>query len=365
MEGGDIAPLFERVVDAMRERFALIDQKENIIFLNNAALPRGKKKEDVIGKQLFAVYPNLIEQGFVDLVKNVFSSGEEYGKEFIEHRTLEGYVGYHHRKIIPFVQGGFVKYAAIIIENVHETKVARAEAERAQMQFKDLIEKLQLFSFELDTTGKFLYVNGAVGPLFGYSPAEMIGQQFARYTLDEDGGRLWQVFWQIVNQGISNGVCENKFQGADGRVVYLRCNIHPVYDEDGKIVGCRGVGEDITVDAERVSALEDAHSLFQQAFQVCPLPLLVVREGKVEVLNKAAYRVCNSVSERVKGAWFLDLFFEEDRAAITTSLSAAERSGRGLCRARLVKNGKAQTPYLVSFMRVNHGLIVALDAKNP
>lgn len=363
-ERPETSALLERVMDSLRERFAVIDHARTILAVNVAALPHDLTKEDILGKNVFEIYPNLVAQGLVEVIDRVFETGEPHIELYVQHQRSDGFTGYHHRKIIPLKHGDTVEAVSIIIENVHEERVAQLRARQFEVEYKELIEHLRLVSFELDATGKFVYVNNAVSPLFGYSPSDLIGKPFTRFVVDEDVGHMWHVFWQIVNQGRPSGVSENRFRTASERVVHMRWNIHPVYDIAGKIVGCRGVGEDITEAAERISALEESRGLFQQTFQVLPHPVFIVKNGEISGMNRAAHRIVNAVHEHMLHRPFIELFVEEDRPRARTFLHDVNEHGRMHFDARLQTNTETYVLHHLLGTRVRDGIVVAFDGKN-
>ncbi|OGH61787.1 MAG: hypothetical protein A2848_01665 [Candidatus Magasanikbacteria bacterium RIFCSPHIGHO2_01_FULL_50_8] len=351
--------MLERVMDCLRERFVVIDRNYKILVVNDAALPNGVSKEQILYQQLFDVYPNLLVQGFKQLVDNVFATSESHVELFVRHTTIDGFTGYHHRKFIPLKDVfGRVEAVIAILENVHDERLAQLQTKQVEHEFEQMIETLQLVSFELNASGTIVKINKAVMPLFGYDSADLLGKSFTRSIHPDDVRSTWHVYWQIVNLGKPFGVCENRFAAADGSYLHMRWSIHPLYDAGGTVVGCRGVGENITADAERMrDAAERAH-MFEQTIQAAPLPLLIVANGTIEKINRAAERLLQ-VHLR-DGAVKLQQLCSEKQLDVLLKLYE-QAQGRGSAHAKLVLSVKeTELPVMATAIRIRNAVVIAL-----
>ncbi len=361
---GHSSTLGERVMDCLRERFVVVDRDWRIVVVNEAALPSGLEKRDVIFKKLFDVYPNLERQGFETLIARVFHSGKSHIEFYVQHTTVDGKTGYFHRKIIPILKGNLVEGVIVMIENVNEEIVAKKQAEQKDFEYKQLIETLQLVSFELDAAGNFIKVNSAALPVLGYRAEDLVGKSFTRLVHSEDVQRMWQIYWQIVNQGRSFGVCENRFTSATGKYIHMRWSIHPLLDSDGTIVGCRGVGENISEAAERTTHFKEKFEVFQQAFQIAPTPLVIVRGDRVEALNRAAHMLTGVSRKTEKNFSVLEIFQESDAEIIKKFINAPLGTGRTTILANVQTSSKRIVPCSVTITPSRFGTVIALDVQH-
>ena len=359
--------LFQRVVDSLRERFVVVDKKFNIVIINDSALPNHFLKEQVLGRKIFDVYPNLAEQGFKHFISTVFDTGEPYVELYARHTTIDSFTGYHHRKVIPIKNGTHVDFVIVIVENVHEEKVAREYAMHIESTYQKLIETLQLVSFELDAAGHFVHVSSAVMPVLGYSVDDLIGKTFTHHVHTEDVRQMWNIYWQIVNQGREFGVCENRFLTKKGLFIHMRWSIHPLFGPDGTIIGCRGVGEDISETVARTESCKQRLTVFEQTFQVAPQPLLVVKNGKTLMYNRAALRLLFGRSVHTPEQTFVELFVPNDRAMIEAFFKRLRVRGRDSVQvhvARHLKNGGEKNSEILctlTAIQIHGSVVVAID----
>lgn len=355
--------ILERVMDCLRERFVVIDRNYRVLVVNEAALPNSVRKHDILYKTLFDVYPNLQQQGFKPLIDKVFATGEPYNDIYVRHTTVDGFTGYHNRKLIPFKDAtGNVEGVILVVENVHEERVAQLQNKQTEYEYTQLIETLQLVSFELNASGTIVRINKAVGPVLGYEPGELLGKSFTRNIHPDDVRGTWHVYWQIVNLRKPFGVCENRFKAADGTHITMRWSIHPLYDSNGAVVGCRGVGENITAVAERMSEMQEQTKMYDQTIEVAPLPLLVVQNGCIRKINRAAQRLLR-VNVRGSGVKLQELCEKQSVHELFQLHETARVSGSAHGKIEVQGDGK-QISITVTIVRISNAFVIALQPQS-
>lgn len=360
------AALLGRVMDALREKFVIVDREYRIVAINAAAKPNKLTREQVLGRKMFDIFPNLQEQGFGEHIDRAFQNKESFTEQYVPHRTVDGFFGYHHRKFFPVMDGDEVTHVIIITENVHEERMAQLQARAVEGEYRQLIETLHLVSFELDAAGRFVHVSNAVTPLFGYAPQQLIGQSMTHYLHRDDVGATWHVYWQIVNQGRPYGICENRFRTSNDTFINMRWSVHPIYDARGAVAGCRGVGEDISEDARKIHALEEAHNLFRNVFQVSPQALIIVRSDAVYAMNRLAHRIALAKRDELNGMPFSQLFVHADRDMVRSIMASTDVNGRCVCSARLLRRtGEIMYTHLTCVRMRPEYAIVSLELRLP
>jgi PAS domain S-box-containing protein len=350
----------ERVMDCLHERFVLVSLDLTILIVNEAALPNFVKKDDVVGRKLFEVYPNLLNQGFNKIIESVIATSNPYIELFAKHTTIDGFSGFHHRKVLPFKNDhGEIEGVLVVIENVHEEHLAQVQSQHTEFEYAQLIETLQLVSFELNASGTIIDINKAVKPVLGFSPEQLIGRSFTSCIHPDDVRSTWHIYWQIVNLGKLFGICENRFSTSDGSYVHMRWNIHPLHDVSGAIIGCRGVGENITADRTALQELRDEIRLCDEALQVAPIPIIVVQGGEILRINRAFYKLLH-ISMRSK---ILTLRDVADQLQISTLVALCELAGThgSAHEFIIISKGGAMAEARMSAVRIHNAIVVAIE----
>jgi PAS domain S-box-containing protein len=353
----------ERVMDCLHERFVLVGLDLTILIVNEAALPNFAKKEDILGRNLFDAYPNLQQQGFKKILESVISTGIPHVELSVEHTTIDGFSGFHHRKVLPFQNSlGEMEGVLIVIENVHEEHLAQVQSRQTEFEYTQLIETLQLVSFELNASGTIVDINKAVKPVLGFEQEQLIGKSFTSCIHPDDVRMTWHIYWQIVNLGKPFGVCENRFVTADGSFVHMRWNIHPLYDRHGAIIGCRGVGENITADRTLVQELRGEIRMYDETLQAAPTPIIVIKKGEIVKINRAFHKLMH-VSMRSKSPTLNDVGEQLRTNEIQTLCESAEKLGTARASVAIMKNGVEIDVHIVA-IRIHDAIVVAIEPLN-
>jgi len=353
----------ERVMDCLHERFVLVGTDLTILIVNEAALPNFVKKEAVLGRNLFDVYPNLQQQGFEKILQGVMATGEPLVELSVEHTTIDGFSGFHHRKVLPFKNSaGVIEGALIVVENVHEEHLAHVQSKQTEFEYTQLIETLQLVSFELNASGTIVDINKAVKPVLGFDQEQLIGKSFTSCIHPDDVRMTWHIYWQIVNLGKPFGVCENRFATSEGSYIHMRWNIHPLYDKHGAVIGCRGVGENITADRTMLQDLRSEIRLYDETLQVSPSPIIVVKNGEIIKINRAFHKLMH-VSMRSKMPTLSDVAAQLQTNEIETLCDVAQKTGTARNYISISKNAVPTEVHVIA-IRIHEAIVVAIEPAN-
>src|SRR3546814_9398835 len=117
----------------------------------------------------------------------------------------------------------------------------------------DLVEISSDFAWETGPTGQFVFVSTAGA--FGYDPDELVGRLPDRFLVVPDGLAIVSPFdTREPVQGV-----EVRFRRADGDVAMLEASAAPLFDEEGRWSGARGVCRDVTEADRKSTRLNSSH----------------------------------------------------------------------------------------------------------
>ncbi|MBE0596950.1 MAG: PAS domain S-box protein [Desulfuromonadales bacterium] len=128
-------------------------------------------------------------------------------------------------------------------------------------RFKDLVETINDWVWEVDATGVYSYVSPRIRDLLGYEPEEVLGKTPFDFMPEEEKEKVRAIFRQIVENRQPFHALENTNRHKDGRLVTLETSGVPVFDQQGGLVGYQGVDRDISrrkeLEREREQLLEE------------------------------------------------------------------------------------------------------------
>ena len=131
--------------------------------------------------------------------------------------------------------------------------------------FRDILLLSNDWIWEIDPEGRYTFTSGQIKEILGYSPEEIMGMKVFEIFDPETRMQTEEELRRIMAEGkpIRNRINWNISK--DGRKVCLLTNGVPVFDEQNRIVGYRGVDKDITRQKETEEILRKEKAKRQQA----------------------------------------------------------------------------------------------------
>jgi diguanylate cyclase (GGDEF)-like protein/PAS domain S-box-containing protein len=97
--------------------------------------------------------------------------------------------------------------------------------------------------FEVDTEGLLVSANKALANIFGYSRAELAGQNFSLILNEHDMLRTSQLLQQLASGSDSN-ILSTPFKRGDGSFGHFEARLAAIHDQQGATIGWRGIVRD-------------------------------------------------------------------------------------------------------------------------
>ena len=145
-----------------------------------------------------------------------------------------------------------------LVEDITERKRAEEARETSEKRFRDISEHAQEWIWEVSVEGRYSYTSQVVEEILGYTPEEILQRHFYDLFLPEDREALKAVAFAAfaAKQPFRDFVNRNVHK--NGQTVWLSTSGLPILDEQGNLLGYRGVDTDIT---KRKRAEEDLREL--------------------------------------------------------------------------------------------------------
>ncbi|MDA3946613.1 MAG: diguanylate cyclase [Helicobacteraceae bacterium] len=124
-------------------------------------------------------------------------------------------------------------------------------------RFQELVESTDNWVWEVDASGVYTYCSSQVYDLLGYRPDEIIGTKPFDHMEKEEAETISAIFAKIVKEKASIIELENYNIHKDGRRVCHLTNGTPFFDDEGTLLGYRGIDKNITKLKEDQKAIEE------------------------------------------------------------------------------------------------------------
>jgi len=275
-----------------------------------------KKDEEVIEKYNMFKDNEARRQGFMPLIKEVFTKGKtvnfviDYDFSKVKHVKVPGAT---HRlldvTIFPIKDvNGKVTNAVVQHIDITEQKKMEKTLKKSEEKFRNIFENANDCLIYLDTSGRILDVNRKTVEVFGGSKGELLGKHFTRVGVfsRKDIPALESTFANILagKKTTINTCIKNK----KGREIHLECSAS-LMNTDGKIAGMMVIARDTT---ERRKAEETLRRSEERARHLLEFQNKVIdtadvwinlldAEDNVTLWNRAAELISGYPREEVIG----------------------------------------------------------------
>jgi len=228
----------ETVVDSVDLGVMVVDKHLKITMFNYGFENLfGYKKEDFLGKHVFQAFPHLVEQGFTEIVQQVFG-GKPFARYAWKRRLLNGSTAIQNFRVFPHRNAsGEIIGGIAIIEDVTEKAQLEDQLARSEAKFSQLVEDLD-DGYMVVNAGKIAYANRAVSELTGIPVHDLIGIGIDRVLTDPD---LVTGHDKTTKQKVR---CETKVNHSTGTWIPVEVALSSC--EYGGMVGVSVIVRDIT-----------------------------------------------------------------------------------------------------------------------
>ena len=141
-------------------------------------------------------------------------------------------------------EGGQVAYFDCIIEDITQRKKAEEALHISEERYRGIMEAIEEGYYECDLNGCITFCNDAVEKLIGYKKEELMGLNYQ--VLYKEPDKVFRTFNSVFESGKPNKGFSLEMIRKDGEVIFGELSVSSITDKDGRIIGFRGVGRDIT-----------------------------------------------------------------------------------------------------------------------
>jgi diguanylate cyclase (GGDEF)-like protein/PAS domain S-box-containing protein len=214
------------------------------------------------------------------------------------------------------------------VTDTSQTEESTEITQQLEEKCRTIMEDMSESYYETDLAGNFTFFNDALCRQLGYSREELTGMNYRVYIPPEFIKKQSELFHKVYQTGKPNELFSAEQIRKDGKRIYTESSIFPMRNNEGEIVGFRGIGRDIT---ERVQ-MEEALKLSGERYRTI---LEEIEEGYWEVdldgnftfVNDAACHQFGYSRQEILGTNYRAYVPKEDLKSVYRTWHKVYRSG--------------------------------------
>jgi PAS domain S-box-containing protein len=216
-------------------------------------------------------------------------------------------------------------------------RLSETEAKRNEQRFRDVVEAASDWVWETDADHRFTFISEQLRELSGEKPEDLLGRPRWELRLPDDRDEAnWAGYRDTVQarRPIRNFIFPHR--DVEGRRHFSRIHGKPFFDADGRFLGYRGTGRDITAELEAAQEIANSRKLLRAVIDAVPavinvkdrqLRYVLMNAFEADVYGVESDQVIGKTSIEVVGGDFGQKSQELDRQVLATgaALPFAER----------------------------------------
>jgi PAS domain S-box-containing protein len=297
------------VVDAVPAMLAYVESdEERFVFVNNAyERLTGRTPKDTVGHTVREVVGEAVYAEIRPYMQRALG-GETV--EFARQRVMpDGSVVDLRIQYVPDrAPSGRVRAIVGLVSDVSELKRVQRSLAENEARYRELTELSTDWYWETDAEHRFSYVSPGVERNLDLGILRLLGK--APWEIDylNMSAADWMAHRAVLGARQPFRDLRLARRSRAGQVTYQSITGRPMFDPDGRFLGYRGVGHDITATVEAEVALRAERDRLTRIIETMAEGLAILdAQGRYVLVNAAAERILGARREALVGRHFLDV----------------------------------------------------------
>lgn len=255
---------YRTILEDIQESYFEMDLAGNYTFFNDAQCRQlGYSREEMMGMNYRVYVPPENRREAFEIYNRIYSTGEPAEMIDVVQIRKDGNLIFVESSAYPIKNEkneiiGFRGVSRDVTQRVQMEEALRHSEER----YRTVLEDMEEAYYELDIAGNYIFFNDALPRLLGYTSEELMGMHYKSYVPSEDVERVFRAFNNVYRTGEPLTAFPMERIRKDGTRIFTETSGFPLRNNEGEIIGFRGVIRDIT---ERKQAEEEYQTIIRTA----------------------------------------------------------------------------------------------------
>jgi PAS domain S-box-containing protein len=283
------------IVESIQDNFYSLDRNWNFVYINKqAAALLGAEPKDLIGQNIWKVFPNSVGTVFEENYRAAMEKGETRRFE-TRGKYADAWLMVN---VFPSVEG-----ITALATDISGRKKAEAVIHESEVKFRTVADFTYDWEFWIAPDGHLVYVSPSCKDTTGYDANEFIADPnlLTKIIHPEDKSMVGSHF-DVVSSGESHEF-DYRIITRNGEIRWISHACRAVFDDEGKWIGRRSSNRDITERKKAEETTRESEERFSKAFHSSPVPQIITRFGDWRYVdaNESVLRLLEFSREELLG----------------------------------------------------------------
>jgi PAS domain S-box-containing protein len=255
---------YRTVLDEMEEAYYELDLAGNLTFFNDALSRKvASSREELMGMGYKEYTPAKDVGRVYDAFSQVYKTGRPIKGIPLQVIRRDGIILSSEDTILPLRNkaGEIIGFRGVSHDVTERLQMMEA-LRRSEERYRTMLDEMEEAYYEVDLKGNFTFFSDALCRQLGYTREEIMGINYRVYVPPENVKKVFEIYNTVYRTGEPRKLFTSSQIKKDGTLIYTEDSIFPMRDEEGQIIGFRGISRDIT---ERKQREEERKQLEQKA----------------------------------------------------------------------------------------------------
>lgn len=239
---------YRTIIEEMDEWYLETDLSGNLLFFNDSlarALKYPQKK--LAGESYKSFMRKEQSEEIFKLFHQVYQTLTPIKNHPFKFIWPDGEIAYAEISIFPKLdsENNVFGFRAVGHEITERRKMDEA-IRQSEEKYRSMVNAVDEWYFEIDLDGNVVFINDAVVRSVGYPKEMIIGLNYKSFINKDQSSDIIKIFRDVYDTAESVNNFPYEFVFPNGAVIFFELSIFPKKDHDGRMIGFRGVGHDIT-----------------------------------------------------------------------------------------------------------------------
>jgi PAS domain S-box-containing protein len=259
---------YRGIIEDMQEGYFEDDLAGSFTFVNDAMCKlMGYSREELIGMDNRQYQTEEIAKKIYQAFNKIYRTGETAKGIEEQYIRKDGKIGFAELSVslVRDAEGKPIGFRGVS-HDITERKRAEAALRESEEKYRTILEDMDDVYFEVDIRGNITFVNHSSCKMSGYSEKELLGMPFKKISAPDGIEMVIQYFGEIFLTGKTGKPFLWKLVKKNGEQGFFEIVASLIRDKQGKPIGFRGIGRDITERKRAEEVLQQALASLRKAF---------------------------------------------------------------------------------------------------